>query len=104
MFHSQVKEEEALGLDHYLLVFLFSGGREGRVGNFLGNKPFRTFRLRINFFWWAKDCARFLLSKINIMNKNTFFRPRQSIPLILFSAVFALQEFVFKLPSPPSKK
>ena len=35
MFHSQVKEEEALGLDHYLLLFLFSGG-EGEGGQFSG--------------------------------------------------------------------
>lgn len=63
MFHSQVKEEEALGLDHYLLVFLFSGGREGRVGNFLGNKPFRTFRLRINFFGGQKLVQDFFYQK-----------------------------------------
>jgi len=46
MLHCQVKEEKAFGLDHYLLLLLCLAGR---MGNFLGNKPFCTFRLRINF-------------------------------------------------------
>lgn len=34
MFHCQVKEEKALGSDHYLLLLLFSGRGEG--GQFSG--------------------------------------------------------------------